>query len=250
MPNDLFRNKVITRINAAISEYRDASGIEHRALQGRIREIALDNLFRPLLPSGIEIGTGKILDNCGIQSHETDLIIYSKAVLPAIMYSEREGLFPAEACCYAIEVKSRATATEIKDALAKAESLRNLRYAAGLYDIQDVPINHPIKPVIPAFFAFTTELAENGKSELERYSEIDPHFREAPCLVAICVVGRGYWWWRRDKKWIFHPPTPDHDEIIDFLSGVINTIPDSLVARGHPRLGNYLIQANRGTIVG
>jgi len=237
-----------------IAGARGAAGVDHPFLQGRIREIALENLFKPLLPTGFEMGTGKVIDNRGIQSPEIDLIIYSRSVLPTIMYSERGrlGLFPAEACFYAIEVKSRATAQEIQDAIEKAESLRNLQYLAGEYTTRGVAIIHHITPIIPVFFAFTTDLAESGKSELDRYRENDPNFEVDPRIRAVCVVGRGYWRFQPDDErgqWIFHSPTPDHDEVIDFLSGVINTIPDSLAKRGHPRLGNYLMLEPRGVIV-
>ncbi len=242
MPNDLFRGRVINHIQTAVRESTNASKVEHPLLQGRIREIALGHLFRPLLPFGLEIGTGKVIDHGGNQSREIDLIIYSSSILPSLMYSEREGMFPAESCFYAIEVKSRTSASEIRDAIAKANSLRRIQYLPGAYDSESRPKNHRITPIIPAFFAFDSDLLKTGKSELERYQELDPNFRNKPSLVAICVVGRGYWYYRaRDKTWMSYPPTPDHDEVVNFLSGVINTIPDAMVSRGHPRLGNYLM---------
>jgi hypothetical protein len=247
MPQDLFRRKVITQINTAIREYQDAAGIGHPFLQGRIREIALDNLFKPLLPAGFEIGTGKVIDNSAYQSPEIDLVIYNRGVLPTIMYSEREGLFPTDACFYAIEVKSMVTADSIQDAIAKAEHLRQARYIPWAYE-HDVGTPHPITPIIPAFFAFTTDLKR--KSELKRYRENDPNFEADPRIRAICVVGKGYWWFRSyDNKWVFHSPTSDHDEVIDFLSGVINTIPGSFVKRSHSWLGAYLMLRQRGTVV-
>lgn len=242
MPNDLFRDRVINQILTAVSESSNARRVEHPSLQGRVREIALDHLFRPLLPFGLEIGTGKVIDNGSYQSRQIDLIIYSRSILPSLMYSESEGMFPAESCFYAIEVKSRTSASEIRDAIAKADSLRRIRYLPGAYDSESRPKNHRFTPIIPAFFAFDSDLRKTGKSELERYQELDPNFRNKPSLVAICVVGRGYWYYRAiDKKWISHPPTPDYDEVVDFLSGVINTIPDAMASRGHPRLGNYLM---------
>lgn len=253
MPHDLFRRNVITQMNSAISKSQDAAGVDHPFLQGRIREIALENLFKPLLPAGLEIATGKVIDHTGFQSLEIDLIVYSRRVLSTIMYSQgsRLGLFPAESSFYAIEVKSTATAKEIRDAIAKAENLRNAQYLSGVY-YHDVPKTHDIIPIISVFFAFTTDLAESGKSELDRYRENDPNSEVDPRLSAICVVGRGYWWFHADDKrgqWIFHSPTPDHDEVIDFLSGITNTIPDSLARRGRPRLGNYLVLPERGVAV-
>jgi len=249
MSHDLFRRKVITRIKTAIMEFTDAAGVGHPFLKGRIREIALDNLFKPLLPAGFEIGTGKVIDHKGYQSSEIDLIIYNRSVLPTIMYSKREGLFPAETCFYAIEVKSEANPAQIRDAIAKAKDLRKIQYLPGVYE-HDVGKPHVITLIIPTFFAFTTSLKGKGRSELDRYREIDSNSEIDPCIRVICVIGRENWWFRSDdKKWVFHPPTPDHDEVVDFLSGVINTIPGSFMSRGRPRLGNYLMLAEGRSVV-
>jgi hypothetical protein len=97
-------------------------------------------------------------------------------------------------------------------------------------------------PVIPGLFAFDSDLTENGESEIERYQRLDSCNPTDPLLRAICVVGRGYWYYdNRDNRWVFLHPSQEHDEVVGFLSGVMNTIPDALASRGRPRLGNYLM---------
>ena len=109
MPNRIYRGRIINEINYAVKEAENAAEIGHPGLVGRIRELAAAHVFAPSLPSGFEIGTGKICDRKGEQSNETDLIIYDKGILPPVMYSERDGVFPIEACFYSIEVKSKST---------------------------------------------------------------------------------------------------------------------------------------------
>jgi len=243
MPNDIFRDRVNNLIQSAIKEALNVKKIEHPFLQGRIREIVLDNIFKPLLILGTECGTGKIVDSKGIQSDETDIIIYSKNILPSIMYSEREGIFPAESCLYSIEVKSKSTAEEVKDAIKKAKKIRELHYLSGEYDNNFNPVeNLSIQLIAPVFFAFDSDLKNDRKSEIDRYKENDPDFYKYPYLRAICVVGKGYWWFNFNKKeWVFHPPTEFYDEVIDFLSGIINSLPNILTSRKYPRVGSYLI---------
>ena len=244
MPHKLFRDRVITMINTAINDARDAADMDHAGLRGRIREIALNTLLQPLLPGGFSVGTGKIIDHTGAMSPEIDLVIYSKDVLPPIMYSERDGVFPVEACFYAIEVKSKATVDEIRDAIYKAERLQTLQYLSGTYDSKGAAITHHIDKVVPVFFAFETNL--NNKSELDRYFENDPNGKTAPCIPVICVPERGYWYFHwYDQRWVFYPPAPERDEVIDFLSGVVNTLPDSRFKRSRPRIGNYLMGQGR-----
>lgn len=251
MVNDSIRNSVCGRIDTAIREARDASAIDHAGMRGRIREIATGNLFEPLLTGQINIGTGKIIDHKGFQSQQTDVILYSKVILPSLLYSNRtdDGLFPAETSLYAIEVKSKSTSVEIRDAIEKARTLRELEYTSGLYDALGRPIQHAVPRVVPAFFAFDSDLAKEGKSELERYIQLDPDAELSPLVPVICVVGKGYWYFRRNDsidgisicRWTYWAPTEGHDEVIGFLSGILNTIPDMVAARLRPRFGQYML---------
>lgn len=165
MANQLVRDKIRAYINAAISEAQNAAEADHPGMIGSIREIAIKNLFEPLLTGQTDIGSGKIIDFTGFQSQETDVIIYSKNVHPAILYSHRTdiGMYPAETCIYAIEVKSKATAANIRDAIEKGRTLRNLKYSTGLFDPFGRGIPHQVTPVIPAFFAFGTDLRKDRK---------------------------------------------------------------------------------------
>ena len=44
-------------------------------------------------------------------------------------------------------------------------------------------------------------------------------------LKAICVVGRGYWFHRPGQNaWAFLSASNDHDEVIDVVSGIVNTL--------------------------
>jgi len=249
MANQLVRDKVKAHINAAISEAQIAAEVDHPGMMGTIREIAIKNLFGPLLTGQTDIGSGKIIDFNGFQSQETDVIIYSKNIHPAILYSHRTdiGIYPAETCIYAIEVKSKATASNIRDVIEKGKTLRNLKYSTGLYDPFGRGISHQITPVIPAFFAFGTDLSE--KSEIDRYIELDPEGEFSPVIPVICVAGKGYWYYRRDTtpsgdsigKWWHWAPSTDYNEIFGFLSGILNTIPDAVASRGRPRFGEYLL---------
>jgi hypothetical protein len=47
------------------------------------------------------------------------------------------------------------------------------------------------------------------------------------------------------EKWIKHLPTDDHEEVIELIGGLANTIPDQIVAKGRPRFGSYLIEPRK-----
>ena len=224
MSNEIFRTRVINTIKGAIQEAQDASQIDHPGLVGRVRELALEHLIVPMLPTGFEVGTGKLVDNQGNQSAETDLVIYNRAVLPPIMHSSRDGVFPVESTFYAIEVKSRITAAEVQDSIQKGRSITTLSFQSR---------------ITLMLFAFESDLSESS-SELERYARYDTNWSSDPVFHVICVVGRGYWYHESPSNdWIFHQPSEDHDEVIDLISGIVN----SLVSRPVPlaTLGSYLM---------
>jgi hypothetical protein len=201
MANQIYRDRIISLIKEALNQYEGARLVDHPFLSGRIREIAAANIFKPLLPSGFEVGTGKIVDARGFQSPETDLVIYNRNTLPPIMYSDREGIFPAEATMYSIEIKSQLTARELDETIRKAGEIRKLTYTTGIYDENDKPLDHRFTSIIPTLFAFSSDLSGECKSEIDRYIERDSQADVNPNIVAICIVGKGYWWFGKNKKW-------------------------------------------------
>ena len=76
-------------------------------MTGKVREWVSGDLIAPMLPTGFEVASGKIVDYLGNQSSETDVIIHNPTVLPPILYTEKDGVFPVESSYYAMEVKSK-----------------------------------------------------------------------------------------------------------------------------------------------
>lgn len=131
VPNPLFKNRLITKVRNAVQEYKNAAHEGYHGLRGGIREIAVSNLFQPLLPPDIGIGSGKVVDANGSTSAETDVILYSKSLLPPILYNDTVGHFPVESVLFTIEVKSKITSQELRDALKKgAESASDTKCQA------------------------------------------------------------------------------------------------------------------------
>lgn len=245
MANQIFRNEIKKEVIAALQSYANIRELDHPGLKGRIREIITSKLLKPILPPGVETGTGKIVDSQGNQLAETDIIIYSRSILPPIVYGHSTGLFPIEACIYSIEVKTTLNATEIKDALKKVNQLSKLKYLDVIHPMNFVkPIGRP-SLIIPALFAFSSDLEMEASSEIDRYRKYDQDADIKPRIPVICIPKRGYWWFKYDepdKKWIHHSPTQDFDEIIDFIGGIANTIPRQILEKGIPHYGHYIIQ--------
>ena len=247
MTNHLIRDQFKAKVDQAVVEARNAVEVLHPGLQGKIKEIVVAKLLQPLIPTYIQIGSGKLTDWIGNLSSEIDVILYSHDILPPLKYDEKLGIFPIESVLLTIEVKSISTATFVKETVDKirrdTSKLKHL-----IIDAPDKSIKCRQTYVAPAsvYFAFDSDLSGTGKSELERYRECDTEANHNPAIGSICVVGQGYWWFNGEtKKWHKNITQEDNEEIIDFVGSILNTIPTLMSRKVKPAYGPYIIKTNK-----
>lgn len=105
----------MSRVTAAISACEAVAKLPHSGEKGRIREILIRDLFRPLLPADIGVGSGFILSASGQVSGQQDIVVYDRSTLPPAMIDDVTGFFPIESAMYTIEVKSVLTKARTRD---------------------------------------------------------------------------------------------------------------------------------------
>jgi hypothetical protein len=237
--NTAYRDLILARVQAAVGAAKAVTNITHKGLKGQLREIVIRDLFRPLLPSDVGTGTGEIISAGNRQSRQQDVVIFDRSILPPILLEESTGIFPIEAVLYAIEVKSKITATEIKSSHVSATQLLGFDYQSGIYDEFDKATPHIVGKVISSVLAFDTDLSPEGENDIDRYNRI--RGSDYPAIQAICVVGRGYWYWFHDR-WETWRRTYEFEEVVGFIAGVINTYRRIAATRKEPRLGRYLVE--------
>jgi hypothetical protein len=117
---------------------------------------------------------------------------------------------------FTIEVKSRLTNAELASANEAARELRQMNYIPR-------PLGGKITRLISCVFAFSTDLVA-GSSEIDRYTRLEATM--PPPLLALCVVGRGYWFWGNGQNWeqgsiaaVGYP----YAEMIDLVSSILQT---------------------------
>jgi hypothetical protein len=208
MHTNLFRERLQNSIRACLAEAQACSEIDHPGLVGTLRELVVQNLLRPILPEGFYIGTGKITDSRGNYSAQTDIIIYDKRSTPPILYDEKTGIFPIEIVHYSIEVKSKATNTEITESIAKGKILRNLEGRQP----------HSV------FFAFDTDLVQ--KEESQRFIDPQADIKVPLPINIFCVANRQYGLW--DQVWKIYSDESSVELIRGFLVGILNTLSSRL----------------------
>jgi hypothetical protein len=236
--DNLIRDFVRRDISAAIQAFEITRKIEHQGLKGKAREIFVRNLFRSLLSNDFQFGSGVITDQFGKQAKETDVILYCPEVMPARDAGEAAGIFPIEACIYAIEVKSMLSATEITDAVEKGRALATL----------DCVFFNQLGPIssrpITALFAFSSDLRSDGDAEFERfYKIVDGAGKDrfgVPYVRVLCVVGKGYWYWIQDG-WFRLGASGPLDEVVGLTAGLLNSVRSEKLRRYGLPFGHYLL---------
>lgn len=239
MANKHIQDIVLSRIKAAKEQADVAAGaLGHNGLKGRMREIAVSAIIDPFLLTGFGCGSGKITDSTGHVTAETDIIVFNRRAVPSFLFDERTGIFPVEAVLYAIEVKSRLTATEIRDAVGKAETIRKLRR----YPRADKVGNTVYDKSGPATVLLAFDSDMSAKSEMMRYAEADPSAKDSPAYMAIVVVGRGYWWFHEEDGWVETLANPEipYQEVLGFCTGLSNTLGSVANSMRGFNFGEYL----------
>lgn len=232
---------MISKIEFAVKQARDAGTLKHSGMKGRLREIVIQDLIEPLLPNGIEVATGSIIDSYGKESPQIDVIIYSTTILPPFMKTREQTIVPVEACIQAIEIKSRLSSEEVRKAIATATSVKDL----AIRDHEPVRNGRFVPKVDSIFslFAFDTDLTEDGKDEVERYNEQVPANLKTRVLINdICVVSRGHWvrTGKGTTGWSQTKATDKFEEVITMLAMAVDSIPYWIDYRGTPKFGPYI----------
>lgn len=244
--NSYYRKILDSQIKKGLADAKSAVELKHPYLTGRLREIVLHELIQPMLNNNFSIGNGKIVDYLGNISGEIDLCIYSKNLHPPIFFSTNDkiGIFPIESVLNTIEVKSEFNLANLKNAFLKFNQLDNdLIMTPALHDENDnVVSTYFIKPHY-SLFAFDTRLKNYSPEKiLEMYSKIDKNWKDSPLISNICIADKG-WLCNTQQGWLhksYDKENNFNEEIIGFLSTLVNDLPRIESSRGNPRIGYYL----------
>ncbi len=98
---------------------------------GSAMEASVQTRFNQLLPRGVEVGSGHVIDTFGGTSRQMDVVLYEAGICPvfSINNSPSSTYYPCEGVLAVGEVKSRIGKKELKDCFAKIQSVKCLRRA-------------------------------------------------------------------------------------------------------------------------
>jgi hypothetical protein len=227
--NQIYRDLLHNLAKRAVMDATAIKGLLHNGLKGQLRELFVRELLLPMLPSEYVVGSGNVITAYNEVSNQLDVIVCDRRVIPPVLFEGAVGIFPVESALLTVEVKSTLNAHELGLAHASAERVTSFKHS--------VLGTKAIEHVGSCLFAFATDLTPGGKSEIERYKEMDGS--DEPALRLICVVGRGCWFWAEGKwnNWEFGG---EYGEVVAFLVSIANTIQRVAATRTAPDIREYV----------
>lgn len=249
MEQTLIQRYASSIISALLIKAESIKKMEHSLSKGQFRELFITDLLKHFLPHQFEIGSGIIVNQKGEQSHQTDLVIYDKSILPPFISESISGVFPIESVIATIEVKSICSKNEFMKVNKKADFLNNViaigtkslyfNKESSLYghtynfckkfnnrnniDNTKTNINNTIK-----FYEYNFKPI-NGLFVFSGYGpkilKIEPNVflkNNVKNLFAICYANK--FCWMNLDKWSINKDVVNHNEIKRFIAVLIDNI--------------------------
>ena len=122
--------KFIARIGTRLVEqFEDAKAATTPSAVGDAMEQPVKDQLEQLLPRGIGVGSGYVIDCNGVTSRQTDVVLYEKDICPIFSINNTPGttFYPCEGVIAVGQVKSVLTKSMLKDEFRKIASVKRLQ---------------------------------------------------------------------------------------------------------------------------
>lgn len=130
-----------------IQQFTKAKAGTTPATVGSATETSVRKQLQQLLPRGIGVGQGFVIDSYGNTSRQQDIILFEQDICPVFQINDdpQTSFYPCEGVIGVCEVKSRLDSDSLEDAFAKIASVKALtryvvpRFMPNLSTGKDVP---------------------------------------------------------------------------------------------------------------
>ena len=130
MDNAFDVDKHIARIGARlVQEFDEAKAATSPTAVGDAMESPVRKQLEHLLPRGIAVGSGFVIDSYGATSSQTDLVLFERDVCPVFSINDTPGTtyYPCEGVIAVGQVKSTLTKKLVEDEFKKIASVKRLQ---------------------------------------------------------------------------------------------------------------------------
>ena len=126
MPSFDAHNNIRSLGQELVLAYESAAQGTTPGLKGDAREKAVRTKLEAILPGGVGVGTGCVIDSEGKASSQIDVILYEQQFCPIFRVAEDVGYYPCESVIAVGEIKSTIGKKELGDIYQKVASVRKL----------------------------------------------------------------------------------------------------------------------------
>ena len=119
----------ITRLGRSlIKEFEEARQATTSPLIGVAIETPVRRRLEQVLPRGVAVGSGCVIDSYGNCSRQRDVVLYERDICPVFSINDtpESTYYPCEGVMAVIEVKSSVASAELKDSFEKIASVKRL----------------------------------------------------------------------------------------------------------------------------
>jgi hypothetical protein len=227
MLENMLKRSIRTYTQNMKNFYELSGGVEHDGEKGAFREFFLTQLIKPLIPYHFGVGSGVVEDFTGKQSHQTDVIIYDRRLLPPTLLAGDRGIFPIDSVLCAIEVKSVLKSSHYKDIIRSARYFypKKEDNPNGLFIARPGNLKGGTETTYPLFsvFAYTSDADKDERERLEEQVPGGSYYARV-----IGVLDKGVWSYQNGKFL-------DQNEInnsLKFLNLTLDRLEETAKSRG------------------
>ena len=136
-------------------------------LKGDARERAVRTKLEAILPGGVGVGTGCVIDCEGNSSSQIDVILFEQQFCPIFRVAEDVGYYPCESVIAVGEIKSVIGKKELGDIYEKVASVRKLNRFPKSIGNQEPPAG---KVEYRTYLDKTTRLMDGNQETIQNSS--------------------------------------------------------------------------------
>ncbi len=147
--------------------YGNAGHATTPGLVGDAREQAVRTKLESILPSGVAVGTGCVMDVDGNASKQMDIILYEKPFCPVFKIANNVSYYPCESVIAVGSIKSTIGKKELKDIYDNVASVRRLKKFTKPAEGKEMPQG---KVEFRTFLEKTTRVADGSWATIQNSS--------------------------------------------------------------------------------
>jgi len=123
---NLIQSIYLNKAKSLLNTLENSSITEHNPTTGALRENAIIDSLKAIIPHEFKLNSGFVVDVKGLKSPQLDIIAYKRGDLPSVLLSNDSVILPFELFHFCIEVKTTLTKGDFKQINKQTDSLKKM----------------------------------------------------------------------------------------------------------------------------